>query len=297
MIDSTRRLLDRILVHDDPVVRNRLITQCYRDLAENMAAVLGRRDLSWFVFGAWASGTAGAAIRGEGLPFDFGTSRNVAAGNLAIIRDVAPPFILWLSEVERDGGPTDAALERTLADARLAAAPRLAGAIRAYHAATRLSAAADAGDLDDDVDKQIAELMLLGNLLLGAHEQDVVDAFIDAAMPLGGVFGLVTTRFVRIETPDGPVDVCQDVIAPFPPALTELTNAELCAECARFGQSTGLDVAASNALVWEDYDDRMGFILTFFRAYQRDARFFDVPPRFLPEPGDVEDEHDVAVAP
>ncbi|GAA3632291.1 hypothetical protein GCM10022200_13980 [Microbacterium awajiense] len=294
MIDSISRLLERILEHDDPVVRNRLITQCYRDLAEQMATVLGRRDLSWFVFGAWASGTAGAAIRGEGLPLDFGTSRNVAAGNLAIIRDVAPPFIRWLREVELDGGPTDAALERTLADPRLTGAPRLAAAIRAYHAATLL-AAAGADDLDEDADKQVAELMLLGNLLLGAHEQEVVDDFIDAAMPLGGIFGLVTTRFVRIETPDGPVDVCRDVLAPFPPVLTELTNADLCAECARFGQSTGLDVAASNALVWEDYDDRMGFILTFFRAYQRDERFFDVPPHFLPEPTDG--GRDVAVAP
>ena len=108
-------------------------------------------------------------------------------------------------------------------------------------------------------------------------------------LPLGGLFGLVTTRFVHILTPDGPLDVCRDVVAPsylgsalFPAPLELLDNPDLCALCEHFGQSTRADAAASNALEWEDFDDRMGFILTFFRAYQRDARFFEVPAEFLP---------------
>ncbi|WP_137844202.1 hypothetical protein [Microbacterium sp. 2FI] len=287
MIADTERLLQRIAIEPDPVVRNRMITQCYRDLAEHLAALIGRRDLSWFAFGAWASGTAGAAIRGEGLPLDLGTSRNVAAGNLAIIVDVAPPFLAWLCAVEQAGAPTRDALERALADPLLQAAPLLSDAVRCYQRAIELAAA---GDGLEATDKLIAELVLRANILVGAHEQHVVDHFIDEAMPLGGVFGLVTTRFVRIVTPDGELDVCEDVVVPgylapdaFPLPLMQLEDPDLCALCDRFGQSHEADVAASNSLVWEDFDDRMGFILTFFRAYQRDERFFAVPVEFLPE--------------
>ncbi len=123
---------------------------------------------------------------------------------------------------------------------------------------------------------------------MGAHEQQLVDRFIDAAMPLGGVFGLVTTRFISIETPDGPIDVCRDVPCPgylagarFPHVLDPLRNADLVALAVRFGQSVTDDVSASNALTWESYDERMGFILTFFRAYQRDERFFALPEAMI----------------
>ncbi|WP_136706072.1 hypothetical protein [Agromyces sp. H66] len=288
MIARTAALLDRILELDEPVDRNALITLCYRDLAERVADVIGRRDVNWFAFGAWASGTAGAAIRGDGLPIDLGTSRHVAAGNLAIIENVAPPFIRWLREVEAEGAANQAALERALADPVFASSPRLAEAIRCYQAARDLSAVADPVT-DAAGDKSAAELVLLANTLVGAHEQGLVDRFIDAAMPLGGVFGLVTTRFVYLRTPDGRVDVCRDVVAPpylggamYPAPLEVLSQPELCSLCERFGQSTGADVSASNTLAWEDLDDRMGFILTFFRAHQRDPRFFDVPAEFLP---------------
>ncbi|MFH8252052.1 hypothetical protein ACH3VR_16935 [Microbacterium sp. B2969] len=286
MAQRTRELLDVILVHDDPVARNRLITQCYRDIADQLALVVGRRDLNWFSFGAWASGTAGAAIRGERIPVDFGTSRNVAAGNLAIIADVAPAAICWLDEIERAGGPTPDALSRTLADPLFGRAPKLAEAIRCYHEAALLLPGIEADPVHD---KTAAELILLGNIRMGEHEQTVVDRFVDAAMPLGGPFGLITTRFIAIETPDGDIDVCRDVLAPaylagqiFPAVLLELDNVDLRSACDAFGQSRGTDTSASNALRWEDYDDRMGFILTFFRAYQRDTRFFDVPARYLP---------------
>lgn len=288
----TRALLDEILVAEDPVARNRMITACYRDIAEQLAERMGRRDLNWFVFGVWASGTAGAAIRGEGLPLDLGTSEEVAAGNLAIIRDVAPPFLRWLAEIEVEGEVNRAALDRTLADP--APPPRLAAAIEAYQAA--IERRLDAPDDDVAADKDAAELVLLGNLLLGEHEQQVVDDFIDRAMPLGGPFGLITTRFIHIETPDGPLDVCRDVAAPhyldgelFPAVLAELVNADLCTACAGYGQSLGADAAASNTLSWEDFDDRMGYILTFFRAYQRDERFFEIPVGFLPATGEASD--------
>jgi hypothetical protein len=277
--------LASIRAMEDALARNMEITRCYCDLSEEIALVLGRSDLNWFTFGAWASATAGHAIRGESLPVDWGTSKNVAAGNLAIILDVAPPFVRWLAEIERFGEPTDESLAATLADPVFADAPQLAAALAAYQLAISLRAD---GPGDPDAEHTAAELVLLGNVLMGAHEQQLVDRFIDAAMPLGGVFGIVTTRFISIASPDGPIDVCRDVPCPgylggarFPSVLDPLRNADLVGLAARFGQSTAQDVSASNALSWESYDERMGFILTFFRAYQRDERFFVLPEEMI----------------
>ncbi|MGU3646595.1 hypothetical protein ACLBXX_16655 [Microbacterium sp. C23T] len=180
MIERAQSLLDEILVHEDPVARNRLITLCYARIALDLADVTGRTDLNWFAFGAWASGTAGAAIRGEGLPFDLGTSRNVAAGNLAIISDIAPPAIAWLREVQRDGAATDAALERALSNPVFDGSPKLAHAIECFHRATALRRTAAAEALPD---KEIAELVLLGNLRIGEHEQALVDESSTARCP------------------------------------------------------------------------------------------------------------------
>lgn len=285
MIADTQSLLDEILVDPDPVRRNRLITKCYADISAALADVVGRRDLNWFTFGAWASGTAGAKIRGEGVPIDLGTTRNMAAGNLAIITNIAPPAIAWLREVE-GSGPTRPALQRALADPSFDGAPRLAEAITRFHEAAMLN---ELANTDPGADKAVAELVLLGNVRVGEHEQELVDRFVDAAMPMGCLFGLITTRFVAIETPDGHLDVCEDIVAPsylapelFPAPLLELTHPELVAACAALGQATGTNASQSHVLKWGDYDDRMGYILTFFRAYQRDTRMFDVPARYLP---------------
>lgn len=284
-IAGVRALLAGILLESDVVARNRVITLAYRELSELVADLVGRSHLNWFSFGAWASGTAGGVMRGEGVPLDLGTTEGVAAGNLAIIEDVAPPILRWLDEVAADESPAPAALERTLGDPRVVAAPQLARAIRCYHAVAAHRTNPDAEPLSE---KQSAELMLLGNVLFAAHEQQIADRFIDSAMPLGGPFGLITTRFVSILTPDGPLDVCRDVVAPgylapdlFPVELVALEHPELCALCERFDQSTGTSARGSRAWSWEDYDERMGFILTFFRAYQRDTRYFEVPAEFI----------------
>lgn len=117
MPHPTQQMVGDIVAMTDPVVRNVAITTCYRDLALAVADVVGRRDVNWLAFGAWASGTAGRAIRGEGLPIDWGTSTAVAEGNRTIIADVAPRFVRWLDEVVRAGGPSRTALEVALGDA------------------------------------------------------------------------------------------------------------------------------------------------------------------------------------
>lgn len=268
----------------DPVARNVAITRTYRALALQVAAVLGAADVNWLAFGAWASATAGRVIRGEGLPVDWGTSRAVAEGNRAIIADIGPRFAVWLEQVATEGGPSGRALERTLRHPLFDGVPDLAEAFDGYQEAAAL-AAHDPGLADPQRDKRHAELVLRSNIGVAAHEQLLADDFVDAAMPLGGLVGLVTTRFVSVLTPDGPVQVHRDVPAPsylcgeqYPPVLARLTDERLVRLVRRFGQDPGLDSSASDAPSWEDYEERMGYIVCFFRSYLREQRYYDEPP-------------------
>lgn len=292
MARPSATVIAEVVAMRDPVARNFAITRCYRDLALDVADVLGRQDVNWLAFGAWASGTAGAAIRGEGLLLDWGTSAAVAEGNRTIIADIAPRFVRWLVEIERAGGPSRTALEVALGDSVFNEAEELALALTAYQAAIEVGEVAGAAS-DPIADRAVAELVLLGNVRVAAHEQQIADSLIDRAMPLGGVFGLVTTRFVHVVTPDGPLDVCRDVPAPsylggrrYPEALDRLDNVELRELARRFGHPIGDDVWASGAATWESFDERMGYIFAFFRAFSRDTRFFDVPAAFLDSAGE-----------
>lgn len=269
----------------DPVARNVAITATYRRLASDVAAVVGYQDVNWLAFGAWASATAGRSIRGEGLPVDWGTSRAVAEGNRAIIADIGPRFVVWTDAVARAGGPSDAALEQTLAHPLLADVPLLTEAFTGFHEAASL-VAADPALADPANDKRHAELVLRSNILVAAHEQLLADRFVDAAMPLGGLGALVATRFVSVITPDGPVDVCRDVPRPsylrgqhYPDVVQQLEDELLVNLVRQFGQDPGTDVSASDAPSWEDYDERMGYIVCFFRCYLREPRYYAMPPR------------------
>ena len=84
------------------------------------------------------------------------------------------------------------------------------------------------------------------------------------------------------------LDVCRDVPAPsylvgrrYPEVLDRLVNVELCELARRFGHAIGDDVGASDAATWESFEERMGYIFAFFRAFARDPRFFEVPDSFL----------------
>lgn len=288
MPHPSQQLVDRIVAIGDPVVRNIAITTCYRDLALAVAGLVGRRDVNWLAFGAWASGTAGRVIRGEGLLVDWGTSRAVAEGNRTIIADVAPRFVRWLDEVARAGAPTRTALETAVSGGLFDSAPDLADALVAYQSALEIALVTAEPAFDEEADRAVAELMLLGNVKVAAHEQRIADSLIDEAMPLGGLFGRLVTRFVEVITPDGPLDVCEAVPAPgylcglrYPDVLSELSRPELCRLAARFDHPLVGGDEAGGASNWESYDERMGFIFAFFRAFARDTRYFDVPEAFL----------------
>jgi hypothetical protein len=268
----------------DPVTRNMAITRTYRSLALDVASIVGSVDVNWLAFGAWASATAGRIIRGEGLPVDWGTSRAVAAGNRAIIADIGPRFAVWRDQVTRAGGPTARALDHTLRHPLFEGVPDLQEAFVGYHEAAAL-VGCDPGLADPRHDKRHAELVLRSNICVAAHEQLLADEFVDDAMPLGGLIGLAATHFVSVITPDGPVRVNRDVPRPsylggdlYPLVLAHLEDERLIALVRRFGQDPGLDGSASDAPSWEDYDERMGYIVCFFRGYLREPRYYDPPP-------------------
>lgn len=68
LVNDTERIIG---LDDDVVLRNLLITQCYHDLAEGLAGLLGRENANWCNFATWASRTAGIFIRKEEIPAAF----------------------------------------------------------------------------------------------------------------------------------------------------------------------------------------------------------------------------------
>ncbi|AUX45936.1 hypothetical protein SOCE26_074380 [Sorangium cellulosum] len=60
--------MEAIAAIKDPALRNLQITLAYHDITLAMADMLGKKDLTWCAFGAWASKTAGIFIRNEEAP-------------------------------------------------------------------------------------------------------------------------------------------------------------------------------------------------------------------------------------
>lgn len=63
--------LESIAGLTEPVLRNLLITQRYRDLSIALTSVLGPANANWSTFATWASKTAGQSIREEEVPKEF----------------------------------------------------------------------------------------------------------------------------------------------------------------------------------------------------------------------------------
>lgn len=249
----------------DPVFRNRFITAAYDDLSREIASLLGEVDANWLTFGKWASFTAGRFIRGEGAPVRWGAGK-VAEGNISIICDIAPQFVRFLELADADSAHDLAAL--VASDDLLGRNPTSLEAFSSYAEALRID-----NDLDD---AGSAQAMLRGNLLVAHHEQALADDFVDDAMPLGGLFGVIATRFVTLDIPEGSLDLSEPVPFPqylygerWPLALSEISDARLNELVRSYGHEWGR-TDGSAATTWEVFDERMGFIAQFFRAYQCD---------------------------
>ncbi len=316
----------------DPVLLNLTITQLYHRVAIDLTVLLGAQDVNWFGFACRASKTAGASIRGEDLPlrellrrtalwpllergvatarrlklvalFDDAletVSDRVARGNRFIFEEIGPAFVSLVRTFARDTEYAPARLEASLAG--LKAGPSeaggqdtLRGALRAYYEATF-----------ERSPKRRAELILLGSLKIGLHEQIRVDPLIDDALdaplevffdqalgllpgPLARAAGLarpvvqqqlrrqLTQRLMRMRLPDVALALGEDVPRydaqrAYPPMLETLEHPEL---RALFEQLTA--GSPSRARDWTVLGDRMRFIATLFRSRQKSLQLFEPP--------------------
>lgn len=98
-----------------------------------------------------------------------------------------------------------------------------------------------------------------------------------------GIFGIVTTQFVELHLPHVSMDLSAPVEPPaylngpmWPTALHDITDEGLREMFGRIGHDPQ-DPSKSGATRWEDFDERMGFIASFFRAYQRDPSLASDP--------------------
>jgi len=212
------------------VLRNLKITQMYHRLSQELALMLGHADANWCTFACNASKTAGYSIRGEAFrplawlslrkraqPFkglgdqvraaagrgmvaarleriqDVVTAA-VSAGNLKVFVELAPIFARMIQAFHRDQqydrdklarflaslnpGPTEAGGQDTLAEA-----------LTHYYEA-----------MFEQNLKRKAELMLLGNIKVGLHEQIRLQPNIVEALNAPLTVGLGDPLIQRVAT-------------------------------------------------------------------------------------------------
>jgi CRP-like cAMP-binding protein len=190
---------------EDLVLRNLKITQTYYRLSLELTVLLGQQDANWCTFACNASKTAGYAIRKEQLPMfsvlrslnrvralrrptarlqsaaehalfltdsegwldavSDEVSRHISTGNLKVFAELAPIFARFIRSFHQDDEYDGAKLERWLGSLRRG--PTEAGgqdtlieALSHYYEATF-----------EPRPKAKAELILLGNIKVGLHEQ------------------------------------------------------------------------------------------------------------------------------
>ena len=316
----------------DPVMLNLSITQLYHRIAVDLTLLLGAQDANWFCFGCRASKTAGAAIRLEEVPLrevlqrtpvwplltkGLALSRRtslvrvfddtlqtvgdrVAKGNRFIFEEIGPAFVQFVSAFAKAHEYDRAKLESVLTHFKAGPSDRggqdtLKGALTAYYEAAFERSA-----------KRRSELILLGSMKVGLHEQTRVDPILDEALdaplevffdqlagqlprPVRGVAmkarpmvqrqvrAFLTRRLMRMRLPDVTLDLGGDVPpyserSQFPPGLETLEHPELRALYKSFTAG-----APSAARDWTSLADRMRYISTLFRTRQKSLQLFEPP--------------------
>jgi hypothetical protein len=162
--------------------------------------------------------------------------------------------------------------------------------------------------------KRKAELIFLGNILLALHEQSRLQPVIEKALAvpfdalaagiipetnqeIGWFKSKFTNRAVNYSRemmlrtvtrmamaytlPHREMKLGQDVVAPtglinFPTELIQLEHPR-CREIVRQFDDGENTLSGSAAVNWGRLEDRMRFIIDFFRSYQKDKRLFEPP--------------------
>jgi hypothetical protein len=343
--------LRRIAELEAPILRNLLITQRYYDLSRGLTRVLGPASANWSTFATWASKTAGQSIREEEIPpelieflkrearletrlerfyaalgplarfaprldpFELAraiireVARQIAEGNLRVFAELAPLFA-ELTARFGDGRGSEQELAAFLANLEPGPAEHggqdaLKAAFQSYFSAHQL-----------ENHSERIELILLGNVRIGLHEQTRLQPNIAGALdapfsesvyerfgaagpkflhrPLRALlrFGvrlfagellddwqrLATRLLMKLAAPNGDEIPLGRDLPPerFDPLLARLTNPELVAFLGRY-DSDLTTTRGSAAVNWTILEDRMRFIGELFRVSQRDPSWFEQP--------------------
>lgn len=320
-------------------LRNHLVTLAYVDMGREMAELLGADDANWTCLAVWPSFTVGETIRATddplglkrmlgraqsdplGLARETATSRvlrgrpqrgrvlnrSLAAGNRGVFFEIGLCWADFLATF----GQKELSDEEGLAEFRKFAeridrVPQPPGKLwpegnrdqlkKGFAAYIEAMGCTDA--------KRKAELILLGNICMGDHEQRRLQEWLDLSLldPIR-----VVTKPVRTIAPDelvGRVErawslamtrhvfvvkMDQETVrvgrpvplaaGQYPAPLDTLDAPEVQAEYDRVVNGGG--GAETGAHHWNDFDDRMSFIASLFRARQR-AGLVGVSP-YTPE--------------
>ena len=335
---------------DNFVLRNLQVTNGYYRISQGMRKVIGSRNISWTTFATHASKTAGQALRHELMPrlvkstmmrlaghdntFFFynnvltkeGQSAEnetenalaealkkvsllVSQGNVVVFTELAPPFVDFINLFRKAWIKKQDHL-RAFLDNHFVPGPLEAGgqdllreAFISYY---------DARFETDS--KRKSELILLGNLLIGLHEQTRLQPVIEKAMsvPLSAfmkfqdeakpakkrclsvdkmsrqiITRAATQMWMLITLPSRELKLSQNIIAPtgvhsFPIDLLDIEHPR-CRELAISFDSSLETLSNSAADDWSSLKDRMKFVVNFFRSHQQYKRMFEAP--FLEDQG------------
>ena len=222
----------RIAANPDGAARNLDITQAYGDLSNAMGKVVGSDNANWSTFATWASKQAGVSIRGEDVPKAMSDAiRNVAGfedkvnqvngwlkkigmpqipdlpgklaqhmagamdqvqnaiadGNQRVFKEIAPEFSKYIDTFKGDTKYDQAKVDRYLQHFQ-PGQEKLRDAFSNYAKA----------QFETDPKKK-SELMLLGNNLIGMHEQTRLQPDIQKALnaPIDQVFKPALKKIIR----------------------------------------------------------------------------------------------------
>ena len=332
-------------------LRNRRITLAYSHLSRELAALIagpdGRLDANWCTFGAWTSRTVGDWIETDAVPkplqkltqlprfvgnwlvavtkyllgrengFSY---RALAAGNRFVFLEIGQAvacFVRAFRGVERDKPDEDAwraywdDMRSRLDDMAqldiswlLTDAPEpddLRLGLRQYYEA-----------LFEPDPAARAQLVLAGNMLIGAYEQRRVDGYVAASLALfpgralrrlvrqrtghltgwrrwpSRLYCRMMTRGLVLDLPDEQLRVCK-LLAPrsgdvelYPPDLRTITLPLAQALITRWDPSGGDPARRTTVKDWSSLDDRMAYIVTMFRSRQQCEALFR-PDIFPPD--------------
>jgi hypothetical protein len=332
----TKDYIQSVIERENLVVRNLQVTQGYYRISRALKKCVSSKNVNWTTFATHASKTAGQALRHELMPrllkspmlrmggydntfmfFQDGlgsadpqlpdnqtgrlgeafrqVSLLISDGNITVFDELAWPFISFINTFKDDWSFDKVKLQAFL-DEHVLPGPLSEGgqeylreAFTAFYNARY-----------ETRPKTKAEFVLMGNLLIGLHEQTRLqpqieqamavplelfsdspkspeerrDAFQKQPLMMREIISKAFTRMMMsITLPSRELRLGETIIAPtgvasFPTDLLEIENPR-CLELVRMFENRQDTLSGSGAGNWSSLRDRMSFVVDFFRSHQQ----------------------------